>query len=83
MGTSFWVRGTKTPGGALNSVLLGGMCMSGMECRSGGLKNYFFFFFCKRIRSTELKISALIFKGFMNLKFEPDLGCRAEHSLYF
>ena len=58
--------------------------MSGMECRSGGLKNYFFFFFfCKRIRSMELKISALIYKGFMNLKFEPDLGCRAEHSLYF
>ena len=53
MGTSFWVRGTKTPG-ALNSVLLGGMCMSGMECRSGGLKNYFFFFLQKnKVYGTE------------------------------
>ena len=76
-----WVRGTKTRGGGHSTRFLEGMYMSGMECRSGGSKELFFF--CKRIRSKELKISALIFKGLMNLKFEPDLGCRAEHSLYF
>ena len=82
MGTSFWVRGTKTPGGT-QLGFLGGYVYVWHGVPKWGSKELFFFFFCKRIRSTELKISALIFKGLMNLKFEPDLGCRAEHSLYF
>ena len=79
MGTSFWVRGTKTPGGT--QLGFWGVCICLAWSAEVGSKELFFF--CKRMRSTELKISALIFKGFMNLKFEPDLGCRAEHSLYF
>ena len=78
-----WVRGTKNRG-APNSVFIWGVYVYVWHgVPKWGSRELFFFCFCKRIRSKELKISALIFKRLMNLKFEPDLGCRAEHSLYF